>query len=253
MPATSAEAFATDLNHRFSLLSATKATSRPWFPIQPLDTSYSCRILPSNRFETSGMTAVASPPSFHPPGPRTSWTNGANSNSLSMHAQMTSEEVSRLLMPPRSKSSSRPTSSSSTNSSVSSASSTISASSTGSTPASSNPSPNNSEPNTPVTNNNANHNNTNGSGGGNPWPKKKAARNGVGSRETSMRNSGNASSALNAALASGIGGNGTLIYYVPEYAPATSNMDKYRHGIIFDAITAQRHIRAKSNTSTILP
>ncbi|KAJ6264100.1 hypothetical protein Dda_0242 [Drechslerella dactyloides] len=195
------------------------------------------------------MTAVAaSPPSF----PRSSWTNGASS----MHAQMTPDEVSRLLMPPRSKSQSaipsvhssasssvassaasslsaaslssasttassllsaqktslvgqqlppRPSSSASNSSSISSISSSSvtmngSTTTTTSTPASSNPSPNNSEPNTPI--NSA----TNTVNSGPSWTgggKRKAARNGVSSRESNMKNSGNASTALNAAISNG--------------------------------------------------
>ncbi|KAF3119315.1 hypothetical protein TWF703_003519 [Orbilia oligospora] len=184
------------------------------------------------------MTAVAaSPPSFHQPVPR-SWTNGT----ASMHAQMTPDEVSRLLMPPRSKSQNaipasqlsstspstnptstttnnnnninpiaaakqalnqlppRPSSSASNSSSISSNSSagTMPGSNATSTPASSNPSPNNSEPNTPI---NSANNTVNG---GVAWAaaagKRKTARNGVGSRESAMKNSGNASNALNAAI-----------------------------------------------------
>ncbi|KAK6353435.1 hypothetical protein TWF696_005398 [Orbilia brochopaga] len=69
------------------------------------------------------MTAVAaSPPSF----PRAGWSNGASS----MHTQMTPDEVSRLLMPPRSKSQSAiPSTSSSTSSSAASSLSAASLSS----------------------------------------------------------------------------------------------------------------------------
>ncbi|KAF3941410.1 hypothetical protein ABW19_dt0206991 [Dactylella cylindrospora] len=181
------------------------------------------------------MTAVASPPSFHQPVPRSAWTNG----SASMHAQMTPDEVSRLLMPPRSKSQSaiptttnnipnqislqkpqqqiqqqpppRPSSSASTSSSISTNSSTgtMPGSNSTSTPASSNPSPNNSEPNTPI--NSA----TSTINGGPSWGagKRKAARNGVGGRENNMKNSGNASSALNAAI--GNSGAGSFLMLLP--------------------------------------
>ncbi|KAK6496293.1 hypothetical protein TWF481_002318 [Arthrobotrys musiformis] len=207
------------------------------------------------------MTAVAaSPPSFHQPVPR-SWTNGA----ASMHAQMTPDEVSRLLMPPRSKSqnaipapsaalsstssttsstTSSSTSSSNTNhiiaakqalnqlpprpsSSASNSSSISSNSSTGtmpgsnatSTPASSNPSPMNSEPNTPI------HSANNTVNGGVAWGaaaavaaaaagKRKTTRNNVGSRESAMKNSGNASNALNAAI-SGNSNTGSFLMLLP--------------------------------------
>ncbi|KAF3185992.1 hypothetical protein TWF225_004963 [Orbilia oligospora] len=198
------------------------------------------------------MTAVAaSPPSFHQPVPR-SWTNGT----ASMHAQMTPDEVSRLLMPPRSKSQNaipasqlsstspstnptstttnnnnninpiaaakqalnqlppRPSSSASNSSSISSNSSagTMPGSNATSTPASSNPSPNNSEPNTPI---NSANNTVNG---GVAWAaaagKRKTARNGVGSRESAMKNSGNASNALNAAI-SGNSNTGSFLMLLP--------------------------------------
>ncbi|KAK6522153.1 hypothetical protein TWF281_002719 [Arthrobotrys megalospora] len=189
------------------------------------------------------MTAVAaSPPSFHQPVPRSTWTNGA----ASMHAQMTPDEVSRLLMPPRSKSQNavptsslsststnnnnininpvaakqalnqlppRPSSSASNSSSISSNSSTgtMPGSNATSTPASSNPSPNNSEPNTPI---NSANNTVNGGVAWGAAGKRKAARNGVGNRESAMKNSGNASNALNAAI-SGNSNTGSFLMLLP--------------------------------------
>ncbi|RVD90201.1 uncharacterized protein DFL_001177 [Arthrobotrys flagrans] len=194
------------------------------------------------------MTAVAaSPPSFHQPVPR-SWTNGT----ASMHAQMTPDEVSRLLMPPRSKSQNaippsslsststsstattnninntnpiaaakkalnqlppRPSSSASNSSSISSNSSTgtMAGSNATSTPASSNPSPNNSEPNTPI---NSANNTVNGGVAWGAAGKRKTARNGVGNRESAMKNSGNASNALNAAI-SGNSNTGSFLMLLP--------------------------------------
>ncbi|KAK6341984.1 hypothetical protein TWF730_001465 [Orbilia blumenaviensis] len=213
------------------------------------------------------MTAVAaSPPSFHQSVPRSTWTNGA----ASMHAQMTPEEVSRLLMPPRSKSQStiptattnpsstsshppsstptnnnnnitinsnnninhpvatkqalnqlppRPSSSASNSSSISSNSSTGTmpgSNTTTSTPASSNPSPNNSEPNTPINsaNNTVNGGAAWGAALGAAAGKRKTTRNGVGNRENAMKNSGNASNALNAAI-SGNSNTGSFLMLLP--------------------------------------
>ncbi|EPS36803.1 hypothetical protein H072_9679 [Dactylellina haptotyla CBS 200.50] len=221
------------------------------------------------------MTAVAaSPPAFHQPVPRSTWTNVNGASSMHAHAQMTPEEVSRLLMPPRSKSQNavpssasstissasstasstsssttatpskpsaslisqqqqqhhhhqqqqqhhhqlqqqqlppRPSSSASNSSSISSSSSngTMPGSNATSTPASSNPSPNNSEPNTPI-NSAANTVNAGPSWGG--AGKRKAARNGVGNREN-MKNSGNAASALNAAISNS--GTGSFLMLLP--------------------------------------